>query len=341
MRRRARAGGRESARRSGGRRARVQPTPGAAPFTPPVRSRRPSRPSNKLAWKRPHTTRTALVPQRNPCASPYQRKNSRARALVALVVVPLSPLLTRARALLGATAMAFPEPDDVSHGPLHAPALALFLIASNARASRQRHHTGVGERGGRRAARRHCCSPPCFFFSPAPPPPLLTTTTTTTQDDLPVSSGPPPPALTPSSAEASAAATAAAANAAKARAAANAALAAAQAAAAAPAPPPAPPQDAVWHTGVAVSMWQNSGDPMLSNWSQFVARKFPFGWLPVGLNRYQGPCSVHECNPGSWERYKEDVALAKRLGCNAYRLSIEWARVEPRRGEIDQAAVDR
>jgi beta-glucosidase len=137
-----------------------------------------------------------------------------------------------------------------------------------------------------------------------------------------------------SAADASAAATAAAASAA--------ARLAAQAQQAQPQhTPPSHPKDAVWHKGVAISVWQNSGDPMLSNWSKFVARKFPFGWLPIGLNRFQGKYSVHECNPDSWDRYKEDIALAKRLGCNAYRLSIEWARVEPRRGEIDQAAVDR
>jgi beta-glucosidase len=146
--------------------------------------------------------------------------------------------------------------------------------------------------------------------------------------------------VTHSSAEASAAAASAAAAAAKQRAQAQAAAQAAAMAASA-AKPPAHSKDAVWHKGVAISMWQNSGDPMLSNWSQFVARKFPFGWLPVGLNRYQGPYSIHEVNPGSWDRYKEDIALVKQLGCNAYRVSIEWARVEPRRGEIDQAAVDR
>ena len=141
-----------------------------------------------------------------------------------------------------------------------------------------------------------------------------------------------------STAEASAAATAAAANAAKQRAAA---LAAAAATKPSSSSSRQHPKDAVWHKGVAISMWQNSGDPMLSNWSKFVARKFPFGWLPVGLARYQGAFSVHECHPDTWERYTEDIGLAKKLGCNAFRLSIEWARIEPRRGEIDQAAVER
>jgi hypothetical protein len=40
-------------------------------------------------------------------------------------------------------------------------------------------------------------------------------------------------------------------------------------------------------------------------------------------------------------RYAEDVDCAAALGCNSLRLSLEWARIEPRQGEIDQQAVAR
>jgi beta-glucosidase len=40
-------------------------------------------------------------------------------------------------------------------------------------------------------------------------------------------------------------------------------------------------------------------------------------------------------------RYEEDASLAASLGCNGFRLSLEWSRIEPRRGYIDQAAVQR
>src|SRR5262249_29127811 len=36
-----------------------------------------------------------------------------------------------------------------------------------------------------------------------------------------------------------------------------------------------------------------------------------------------------------------DVAIQKELGLNAHRLSIEWARIEPRPGEFDHSAIDR
>jgi beta-glucosidase len=40
-----------------------------------------------------------------------------------------------------------------------------------------------------------------------------------------------------------------------------------------------------------------------------------------------------------YNRFKEDFRLAKQLGHNATRLSIEWSRIEPRQGEFDQAEI--
>lgn len=40
-----------------------------------------------------------------------------------------------------------------------------------------------------------------------------------------------------------------------------------------------------------------------------------------------------------YNQYKEDFDLAKSLGHNAHRLSIEWARIEPREGEFDKDAI--
>ena len=35
-----------------------------------------------------------------------------------------------------------------------------------------------------------------------------------------------------------------------------------------------------------------------------------------------------------WNRYPEDIGLARDLGCKIFRFSISWSRVEPRRGEF-------
>jgi beta-glucosidase len=41
-----------------------------------------------------------------------------------------------------------------------------------------------------------------------------------------------------------------------------------------------------------------------------------------------------------YNRYEEDFDIAKSLGHNAHRFSIEWARIEPREGEFNEAAIE-
>ena len=42
----------------------------------------------------------------------------------------------------------------------------------------------------------------------------------------------------------------------------------------------------------------------------------------------------------SYHRWDDDVALLRAIGLNAYRFSVEWARIEPIRGEFSQAELD-
>ena len=79
--------------------------------------------------------------------------------------------------------------------------------------------------------------------------------------------------------------------------------------------------------GVAVSHYQvEGGDPC--DWT---------GWEAAGRTK-GGACGRAA---GSWERYEEDAALAAGLGANAFRFSISWSRVEPRRGAFDEVALAR
>ena len=41
-----------------------------------------------------------------------------------------------------------------------------------------------------------------------------------------------------------------------------------------------------------------------------------------------------------YNRYEEDIRLLAEAGCNAYRFSIEWARIEPEEGKFDQAEIE-
>lgn len=60
-------------------------------------------------------------------------------------------------------------------------------------------------------------------------------------------------------------------------------------------------KESVWHKGVAISVWQNSGDEA-SNWTAFINSKFPFKSLPFGFNRYSGRYNVNEVSPNTWDR---------------------------------------
>mmetsp|Transcript_6320 Transcript_6320/g.13946 ORF Transcript_6320/g.13946 Transcript_6320/m.13946 type:complete len:545 (-) Transcript_6320:1206-2840(-) len=90
--------------------------------------------------------------------------------------------------------------------------------------------------------------------------------------------------------------------------------------------------------GVAISVWQNSSDNMLSNWTRYAYSLWPFKYLGVrttmGKHRINKSCEF-------WDRYREDIKLAHDVGSNTFRFSFEWGRIEPKRGQIDKEAIKR
>ncbi|MFC8528797.1 family 1 glycosylhydrolase [Nocardia sp. NPDC057227] len=85
---------------------------------------------------------------------------------------------------------------------------------------------------------------------------------------------------------------------------------------------PAPlPRDFLW--GVASSGFQSEGDAPDSNWARYAAREDePYG----------DSIDFHG-------RFPEDIALAKGLGVQVYRIGVEWARVQPQPGVWDEAGL--
>jgi beta-glucosidase len=81
--------------------------------------------------------------------------------------------------------------------------------------------------------------------------------------------------------------------------------------------------------GTATSATQIEGRCTTSDWAAFAEQ-------PGRIKHGDTPAVASD----SWRRWREDVALQKSLGMGAYRMSIEWARVEPRPGELDHAALD-
>lgn len=88
---------------------------------------------------------------------------------------------------------------------------------------------------------------------------------------------------------------------------------------------PFPDRPRLW--GVAVSHYQvEGGDPC--DWTEWEAAGKTMG----------APCGEAV---GSWSRYEEDGQLAQQAGANAFRFSVSWSRVEPRRGQFDEEALAR
>lgn len=86
------------------------------------------------------------------------------------------------------------------------------------------------------------------------------------------------------------------------------------------------PAGFVW--GTATSAHQVEGGNWNSDW---------WAWEHTEGSPCQEP-SGDACD--QWHRYAEDVRLLAQLGFNAYRFSVEWARIEPEDGEFSAAALD-
>ena len=83
-----------------------------------------------------------------------------------------------------------------------------------------------------------------------------------------------------------------------------------------------------FHWGVATSGFQVEGSNPDSNWKRYVDATSPGGEVdPVGDA------------VDFWNRYPEDIARAAAMGVNTFRLSVEWARIEPAPGEYDDEAL--
>ena len=84
------------------------------------------------------------------------------------------------------------------------------------------------------------------------------------------------------------------------------------------------PQNFLW--GAATSAYQVEGNNAHSDWWEWEKR--------TGLKEVSGEACRH------YQLYKQDFTLAKELGHNAHRLSIEWSRVEPLEGDFLDAEIE-
>ncbi|MBI4837457.1 MAG: glycoside hydrolase family 1 protein [Candidatus Portnoybacteria bacterium] len=85
------------------------------------------------------------------------------------------------------------------------------------------------------------------------------------------------------------------------------------------------------------SEWEKANAERLAkeakdNWQPWQQEKFPEMFEPQ--NYISGRACDH------YNRFAEDFDIAKSLGHNAHRFSIEWSRVEPEEGRFDQEAIE-
>ncbi|MDO8560721.1 MAG: glycoside hydrolase family 1 protein [bacterium] len=109
------------------------------------------------------------------------------------------------------------------------------------------------------------------------------------------------------------------------------------------------PKDFLW--GSATSAHQVEGNTK-NDWTEWEFRNAKRlaieaakkTWPEYINNAYPNPLRAENYISGKacdhYNRFKEDFDMAKSLGHNAYRFSIEWSRIEPEEGKFDEKEIE-
>ncbi|MDD5032339.1 MAG: glycoside hydrolase family 1 protein [Patescibacteria group bacterium] len=95
------------------------------------------------------------------------------------------------------------------------------------------------------------------------------------------------------------------------------------------------PKDFLW--GVSTSAHQIEGGAA-NDWSCWERSEFRIKNLELRNENPNNYICGLACD--SYNRYEEDIKLVKDLNCGAYRLGIEWARIEPEEGKWDRKEIE-
>ena len=91
------------------------------------------------------------------------------------------------------------------------------------------------------------------------------------------------------------------------------------------------PEDFMWGTATAAHQVEGNNDN--NNWHTWEESSDDNGVPRIHNGDKSGLAADH------WNRYNDDIQLMKDMGMNAYRFSIEWSKVEPKKGQFDQNAI--
>jgi beta-glucosidase len=85
------------------------------------------------------------------------------------------------------------------------------------------------------------------------------------------------------------------------------------------------PKDFLW--GTSTSGYQIEGGGENTDWYRYETKSDTIAAEPCG----------DACD--SWNRYEEDLDIIESLGLNSFRLSLEWAKIEPQQGVFSQEVI--
>jgi beta-glucosidase len=88
----------------------------------------------------------------------------------------------------------------------------------------------------------------------------------------------------------------------------------------------------LWGTSTAAHQIEGG---LTNQWTEWENGAFEDGTPHIKNNDRSGLAT------DSWNRFADDLQLMKQAGTNTYRFSVEWSRIQPSRGEWNQAAIDR
>jgi beta-glucosidase len=95
------------------------------------------------------------------------------------------------------------------------------------------------------------------------------------------------------------------------------------------------PEGFLW--GVSTSAYQVEGG-ITNDWSQWEMSDKRLAELRKKKLNYRDYVAGLACD--SYHHFEEDAEMVRALNCGGYRLGLEWARIEPREGEFDHAAIE-
>lgn len=111
------------------------------------------------------------------------------------------------------------------------------------------------------------------------------------------------------------------------------------------------PRDFLWGAATAAHQVEGHQHNDWSVWEASVAQKLASGaerrlkdtvpdWPLIAPEATDPGNYVSGDAADHFNRYREDFDTLRELGCNAYRFSVEWSRIEPEPGVYDQAALE-